>query len=78
VATLVIPRQTFDTPERRAFGESLSFTPWHAIEEHRPLGSLNRARRQIYEEMSSLRQSALGVPRREPTRAEMESVFFRE
>ena len=35
VATIHIPKQAFDTPERRAFGENLSFTPWHSLPEHR-------------------------------------------
>ena len=43
VATIVIPRQAFNNPERDDFGENLSFTPWHALEEHRPIGGINRA-----------------------------------
>ena len=31
--------------ELQAFGQHLSYTPWHAVPEHRPLGSINRARR---------------------------------
>ncbi len=55
VARLTIPRQGFDTPERRAFGENLSFTPWHGLDAHRPLGGINRVRRTVYETISRVR-----------------------
>ncbi len=42
VALIHIPRQTADTPTRRALAEALAFTPWHSLPEHRPLGSINR------------------------------------
>lgn len=66
LATLHIPRQVFDTPRRRVLGEALSFTPWHAIAEHRPLGGINRARSSIYTELTrrrrALNQAASGEP----------------
>src|SRR5262245_20740519 len=52
VATITIPRQRFDTPDQQAFGESLSYTPWHALPEHRPIGGVNRARGAVYLELS--------------------------
>ena len=55
VARVTIPRQVFDTPERIAFGENLSFTPWHGLDAHRPLGGINRVRRTVYEAVSTLR-----------------------
>ena len=69
VATLTIPRQTFATPERYAFGENLSFTPWHGLDAHRPLGGINRVRRHVYETISALRHRLNGVPRVEPDAA---------
>ena len=66
VATLTIPRQDFDTAERDAFGENLSFTPWHCLEAHRPLGGINRVRRTVYETISRLRHELNGAPREEP------------
>lgn len=66
VATIRIPPQTFDSPEQTAFCEHLSFTPWHTLPEHRPLGGLNRARKVVYEELSRLRHERNGVPPREP------------
>ena len=51
VGQLVIPRQDLTTAEARATAEEvdrLEFNPWHALPEHRPLGSLNRARQIVY------------------------------
>jgi hypothetical protein len=70
VARLRLPVQEFDSPEQLAFARSLSFQPWHAIAEHRPLGSQNRARRVVYYEMSKLRQELNGDPRVEPDGSE--------
>jgi hypothetical protein len=75
VATLNIPPQTIDSPEQVQFCENLSFTPWHSLPEHRPLGGINRPRKQIYEELAKLRQKLNGVPRREPTPEEFLSIF---
>lgn len=74
VATLVIPRQTFATPERYAFGENLSFTPWHGLDAHRPLGGINRDRRHVYETISTLRHRRNGVVRAEPVAADAPAV----
>ena len=72
VATLRIPPQRFDTPERDEFAEHLTFTPWHGLPEHRPLGSANRVRRRAYELISALRHERNGVPEREPSGADDE------
>jgi hypothetical protein len=66
VATIRIPKQTFSTPEQDAFGDNLSFTPWHALPAHRPLGAVNRVRRIVYESISTLRHQLNHTPRREP------------
>ena len=52
VARITIPVQDFDSPESRAICENLFFTPWHGIEEHRPLGGINRLRKSVYLESS--------------------------
>ena len=67
VATLRIPAQDFDTPERMAMAENLSFTPWHSLPEHRPLGGINRARKLAYSTISIFRHEANAIPRVEPT-----------
>ena len=66
VATLTIPPQVFDTAERREFGDNLSFNPWRVLPEHRPLGGINRARRQVYEALSVFRHERNPAPRVEP------------
>lgn len=66
VATIHIPAQTFATAERDNFGENLSYTPWHALPEHRPLGGVNRARREIYNLISAFRHQQNQQPRQEP------------
>jgi hypothetical protein len=67
VATLRIPRQTFDSPEQMAFARVLSYNPWHCLPEHRPLGNQSRARKRMYDELSRLRMQMNGVERYEPT-----------
>ena len=67
VASLRILQQTFDTPEIDARGENLSYTPWHCLAEHQPLGEINHARRLIYETLSELRHERNHVPRTEPS-----------
>ncbi len=67
VGTLHIPSQAFDSLPQRAFAGVLSFNPWHALEDHRPLGNQNRARLRIYTELSRLRQGMNGTPHVEPT-----------
>ena len=61
VATLKIPRQKFRTVERRNLGESLSFSPAHALPAHRPIGGLNRAREAIYATLSAFRHQRDGI-----------------
>jgi hypothetical protein len=51
VGELTISQRDLDTEEARleeTRGNRLLFTPWHAPEEHRPLGNLQRARRIAY------------------------------
>jgi hypothetical protein len=70
VARLRLPRQRFDSPAQLAFADNLAINPWHSLEAHRPLGNQNRARRQIYIELSRLRQEFNGSAHIEPTGAE--------
>jgi catalase len=54
VGTIKIPSQIFDTEDRRKADEKQSFSPWHALEVHRPLGGINRARK-MYIELAKFR-----------------------
>ena len=66
VATIRIPQQIFDTPEQNKFCENLSFTPWHTLPEHKPLGAINRMRKVIYERISRVRHEMNSTQRIEP------------
>lgn len=67
VATLRLPRQTFNSPAQMEFAKRLSYNPWHCVPEHRPLGNQSRARRRMYWELSKLRHAMNAVPHYEPT-----------
>jgi hypothetical protein len=66
LATVTIPQQLFATPVRDQCGENLSFAPWHALPQHRPLGSINRVRRVIYQTISELRHKLNDTQIKEP------------
>jgi len=66
VATIKIPPQQFDSDSQMEFCENLSFTPWHSLPEHRPLGNINRARKEIYRELSKFRHLKNNLPRKKP------------
>jgi hypothetical protein len=66
VATLRILQQSLDAEAMDIQAEKLSFTPWHCLPEHRPLGAINRARRFVYEALSRFRHDANQAPRTEP------------
>jgi hypothetical protein len=67
VATLTIPAQRFDSDAQMTLAEQISYTPWHTLPEHAPLGNVNRTRRVVYEAVSKARHELNGTPRREPT-----------
>jgi hypothetical protein len=66
VAIIRIPKQDIGAKSWVEFARNLSFTPWHSLPEHRPLGSNNRARRVIYEAISEFRHKMNAAPRQEP------------
>ena len=58
VAQVRIPSCDLDDPHTNALSDAvnqLSFSPWHATDDHRPLGNVMRARRVAYEASSRLR-----------------------
>jgi hypothetical protein len=67
VAKIIIPIQDIMSAERAVFCEDLSFSPWHSLPEHRPLGLTNRIRRKAYLEISTLRHRLNRRPAKEPT-----------
>lgn len=61
VAHIQVPAQDFDTPEQNLMCDNLSFSPWHGIEAHRPIGGINRLRKAVYEAVSAYRLERNGV-----------------
>jgi hypothetical protein len=55
-ATLSIPVQEPADEVALEDGERMEFTPWNALEQHRPLGSINRGRLAIYRASSEGRR----------------------
>lgn len=55
VATIKVPAQDFDSREQNLLCDNLSFNPWHALPEHRPIGGINRLRKAVYEAVSVYR-----------------------
>jgi hypothetical protein len=66
LATITIPAQKFDFAERDRLSESLSFTPWHTLPEHAPLGSVNLARKKVYQAMAKARRGYMQHRSEEP------------
>lgn len=67
VARLTIPPQNSYSDARQLFvDEQLSFSPWHALEAHRPLGGVMRARLKAYEEAIQYRAQRNARQRVEP------------
>ncbi|WP_454619817.1 catalase [Bradyrhizobium cenepequi] len=48
IGQIRIPRQNFLTPDRVFDGERMMFSPWNCLQQHRPLGSINRMRLAVY------------------------------
>jgi hypothetical protein len=67
VARLVVQPQSSWSKERYdAIDTGMSFSPWHGIAAHRPLGGIMRVRRSIYERTIAFRGSRNGCPMTEP------------
>lgn len=56
VADIVIFPQDFSTDEATQLCEQLSFTPWHSLPEHKPMGGINRARLPVYRDSVTTRR----------------------
>lgn len=62
VATIRIPAQDAYSPARvRYFDDVMTFRPAHSLAAHRPLGSVMRARLQVYRALSAFRHRENGV-----------------
>ena len=56
VATLTVkPQQSYSDARQIFVDEQLSFSPWHALSAHQPLGGIMRSRLKAYEEARKFR-----------------------
>jgi hypothetical protein len=67
LATITIPKQDFQSEARMHMCENMSFTPWHSVPDHRPIGGINRGRKVVYDTVSTVRHELNKAPRKEPT-----------
>jgi len=68
IAVLHLPAQDPYSDARRRYADDvMSFNPWHALEAHRPLGSIMRSRRTAYPSSSDFRHGVNGIEPQEPS-----------
>jgi catalase len=67
VAMLRLPAQdSFDHERVSRVDDQMRFSVWTGLAAHRPLGGINRARRETYRHSADVRSQANGCPIREP------------
>ncbi|WP_426956077.1 catalase family protein [Muricoccus radiodurans] len=67
LARIVVPPQpAWNEARARRVDDGLAFNPWNGLAAHRPLGSVNRARRQAYAQSSAFRAEHNRCPIHEP------------
>jgi hypothetical protein len=70
VARLIVPTQpSWSESRSHLLDDGTSFSPWHGIEDHRPLGSVMRARKAAYEASALFRSAHNTQPIQEPRSA---------
>ncbi len=62
----VEPQQTYSDARELFVDEQISFSPWHALAAHRPLGGIMRSRLKAYEEAAKYRAQRNAHPHVEP------------
>ena len=75
VARITIPVQRFDAPAQMDLAEQISYTPWHTLPAHEPIGVVNRTRRVVYETVSRVRHELNGTAPREPLTLDPDEYF---
>ncbi|AJE47846.1 catalase family protein [Celeribacter indicus] len=67
VALVHVPAQdSWDGDRVSAVNEGMRFSPWTGLAAHRPLGNVNRTRRDTYRHSASFRERVNGCPIHEP------------
>jgi hypothetical protein len=62
------PQDTWSDANIKAIDDGMSFSPWHGITAHQPLGSVMRARKSAYKISAEFRGQRNGCPMHEPRR----------
>lgn len=65
---VALPQDAWNESRAAAVDDGMSFSPWHALPEHRPLGSIMRVRRMVYEAAAQFRMAHNGCPMHAPDR----------
>jgi hypothetical protein len=73
VAELTFFKQDFSSDEKQAYCGRLAMNPWHSLNDHEPLGNLNRARKFVY--MSSAAHRSPGGTPAEPSVSDIEQIY---
>jgi hypothetical protein len=66
VAKLRLPQQDIGGEDNFERMDKTSMSPWRVMEQHRPLGSIMRARKEVYRQSSILRHQTNHQERKEP------------
>ena len=67
VARITMPPQpAWTEPRATAVDDGMSFSPWHGLDAHRPIGGIMRVRKPAYKMSSQFRASHNGCPMHEP------------
>ncbi len=62
----VAPQPAWSEARARQADDGMSFSPWHGIVDHQPLGSVNRARKEVYAMSAGFRATHNRCPIHEP------------
>jgi hypothetical protein len=68
VAKIIVPSQDLMSSYLDQFCENLSFNPWHCLQQHKPLGAVNRVRKRVYLQISQHRHQLNRITMQEPIR----------
>ncbi len=60
------PQDSFSETHVKSIDDGMSFSPWHGLAAHQPLGSIMRVRRDVYRHAAEFRGSQNGCPMHEP------------
>jgi len=66
VAKLRLPKQDIGGKDNLERMDKTSMTAWRVTEQHRPLGSIMRSRKEVYRQSSILRHQSNHQERKEP------------